>query len=300
VTERRFDWDDLRYLLAIARGGTLGAAGKALRVDPSSVHRRLAALERRLAVRLFDRGRGGYRPTPHGAALVEAAQRIETEALSAERQVAGADLKLSGPIRVSTSEMLGFYLLPPLLSEFGSRFPAVEVELSIDNSLVDLTRRDADIVVRATDDPPAHLAGRRIARMASCAYAQRGYLDRVGRGRSLERYDWLALDETLAHVPQARWLRERVPQARCRFRFNLIEAAHHGARAGLGAAVLPCFVGDREPELERLTEPETSGEFGVWVLTHPDLRRSVRVRAFMQEIGAMIATQERRLLGLRS
>jgi DNA-binding transcriptional LysR family regulator len=299
MPDDRFDWNDLRYVLALARCRSLAGAGKALRVDPSSVHRRLVALERRLAVRLFERGSGGYRPTPQGATLIDAAIRIEVVALSAERRIAGTDQKLSGLIRVSTSELLGLYLLPPLLREFGALFPQVALALSIDNRLADLTRRDADIVVRATDSPPANLVGRRIAKIASCAYAERGYLDRMGRARPLESYDWLGLDEGLAHAPQARWLRERVPDARCRFRFNLIEGAHQAARAGMGAAVLPAFVGDPDGELERLTAPEESGDFGVWVLTHPDLRRSARVRAFTREIGAMIAAQEQRLLGLQ-
>lgn len=298
MTQPRFEWDDLRYVLALARGGSLASAAEALQVDPSSVHRRLVALERRLTVRLFDRGRGGFRATHQGETLVEAAKRIEAETLAAELQVVGTDLKLSGTLRVSTSELLGLYLLPPLLGAFASRFPELEVELSIDNRLVDLARRDADVVVRATDKPPPHLVGRRIAKIASCAYAHRRYLDRVGRARPLESYDWLGLDQTLAHAPQARWLRERLPGVRCRIRFNLIEGTHQGVRAGLGVAVLPSFVGDRQPELERVTQPETSGEFGVYVLTHPDLRRSARIRAFMQTIGAMIATQERSLLGI--
>jgi DNA-binding transcriptional LysR family regulator len=299
MSDKDFDWDDLRYVLAVARGGSLAGAAKTLRVNPSSVHRRLVAFEHRLSVRLFDRLRDGYRPTPQGKTLIEAARRIEAEALAAQRRVQGTELALSGLVRVSTSELLGLYLLPPLLRSFASSHPEVEVELSIDNRLVDLARRDADVVVRATDKPPPGLVGRRVAKIASAVYAQRGYLDRVGRGHTLDAYEWLALDQSLAGVPQARWLRERVPQARCRFRFNLIEAAHQSVRAGLGVAVVPCFVCDREPDLERLTEPETSGEFGVWVLTHPDLRRGVRIRAFMQQIGALIATQEQSLLGVR-
>jgi DNA-binding transcriptional LysR family regulator len=300
VAGEDFDWDDLRYVLAIARGGSLAAAAGTLRVNPSSVHRRLVAFERRLAVRLFERRRDGYRATPQGETLIEAAQRIEAEALAAQRRVQGTERALSGLVRVSTAELLGLYLLPPLLRRFTSDFPEVEVELSVDNRFVDLTRRDADVVVRATDQPPAHLVGRRVARVASAAYAQRTYLDRVGRGQALDAYEWLALDQSLARVPQARWLREHVPQARCRFRFNLLEAAHQCVRAGLGVAVMPCFVCDPEPDLERLTEPETSGEYGVWVLTHPDLRRSARIRAFMQAIGTMIATHEHRLLGMRA
>ncbi len=297
VAKQRFDWDDLRYVLALARGGSLAAAAKALGVNPSSVHRRLVALEHRLAVRLFERGRSGYQPTRQGGALAEAAARVESEALRAERHVAGTDLKLSGSIRVSTSELIGLYLMPPLLAEFGARFPQVDVDLSIDNRLVDLGRRDADIVLRVTDKPPANLVGARIAKIASGPYAQRAWLDRIGRGGPLDRYEWLGLDDTLAHAPQARWLREHVPQARCRFRFNVIEGAHQAARAGLGAVVLPAFVGDADSSLERLAEPETAGEFGVWVLTHPDMRRNARIRAFGQEIRAMIAGREAQLLG---
>lgn len=300
MADEVLDWDDLRFVLALARGGSLAGAAKALRVNPSSVHRRLVAFERRLSVRLFERMRDGYHPTPQGGRLIEAARRIEAEVLAAQRQVQGTELALSGLVRVSTSELLGLYLLPPLLRSFAADYPEVEVELSIDNRLVDLARRDADVVVRATDQPPTSLVGRRIAKIASAVYAQRSYLDRVGRGHPLHAYEWLGLDQSLAHAPQARWLRERLPQARCRYRFNLIEATHQGVRAGLGVAVVPCFVCDRDPDLERLTEPETSGEFGVWILTHPDLRHSARIRAFMQAMATVIVPHEPSLLGLRS
>lgn len=299
MAKKAFEWDDLRYVLAIARCGGLGAAAKSLGVNHSSVYRRLAALEQRLSVRLFERNRGGYQLTAQGETLADSAKRIEAEALSAERQVRGADLKLSGTIRISTSEMIGFYLLPSLLRELGTLYPDVDIELSVDNRLVDLARRDADVVVRATHRPPEHLVGRRISKMASCGYAHQAYLDRVGRNRGLAEYEWLGFDETLARVPQARWLQERFPQGRFRYRFDMIEALHQYARAGVGAAFMPCFVGDREPDLERLTPAETFGDYGVWVLTHPDLRRSARIRAFMQDIGSMIAAQEALLLGRR-
>ena len=295
----RLDWEDLRYVLEIARGGSLAAAALALGVNASSVHRRLAAFEERLAGRLFERGRGGYRPTRTGQALVDAAGRIEAEALAAERRLLGAERGLSGVVRVSTSELLGLYLMPPLLRGFAVRYPQMEIEVSIDNRLVDLARSDADVVLRATDRPPADWIGRRLSRIASCAYAHRDYLDRVGRRRPLDEYDWIGLDQSLAHAPQARWLREQVPQARCRLRFNLIEATHQAVRAGLGVAVVPCFVCDDDPMLERIGSPATAGEFGVWMLTHPDLRRSPRIRSFMQDIGALVSAQETRLLGAR-
>jgi DNA-binding transcriptional LysR family regulator len=290
-------WDDLRCVLAIARGGSLGAAAQQLGLNHSSVYRRLDALEARLRVRLFERARTSYRLTIEGELMAEAAQRMEAEALAAHRRVLGRDLRLSGTIRVSTTDMLGLHLLPPLLREFPQRYPEIEIELSINNRLIDLTRRDADVAIRAADQAPDHLVGRRICKTASAAYAERAYLKRAGRQRALADHEWLALDDSMAHAPQARWLREQVPQARCHCRFDSLEALLQGVRAGLGAGVLPCFVGDADSGLTRLTPPAFAGEFGIWVLTHPDLRRSARIRAFVNEIGALIAGRERQLLG---
>src|SRR5512134_2327394 len=137
-----------------------------------------------------------------------------------------------------------------------------------------------------------------IADAASLAvYPQRGYLRRARRRRALAEHEWLVLDESLSHAPQARWLREHVPQTRGHFRFDSLEAVRQGVRAGLGVGVLPRFVGDADKELERLTPTQTAGEFGIWVLTHPDLRRSARIRVFVNESGTLIAARERELLG---
>jgi DNA-binding transcriptional LysR family regulator len=297
VSGEPFDWDDLRVLLAIARGGGLVGAAQSLGVNHSSVYRRLDALEARLSVQLFDRDRGTYRLTSAGELLVDSAQRMEAEVLGASRRVLGIDSKLAGVIRVSTSELLGLHLLPPLLSDFPRRYPDVEIELSIDNRLVDLIQRHADVAIRATDSAPGHLVGRFVGKIASAVYASRAYLDRAGRGLSLADHDWLALDDSAAHVPQARWLREHVPTARVRMRFSLLEGVRRAMLQDLGLGVLPCFVADGDARLDRVTPPETSGEFGVWVLVHPDLKRNARVQAFFTEISKRIAAHEPMLLG---
>jgi DNA-binding transcriptional LysR family regulator len=296
-TAEPFDWDDLRLLLAIARGGGLVAAARSLGINHSSVYRRLDALEARLAVRLFERDRGAYRLTSAGELMVDAAQRMEAEVLGASRRVLGSDSKLAGVIRVSTSELLGLHLMPPLLRDFPQRYPDVEIELSIDNRLVDLIQRHADVAIRATESAPEHLVGRCVGKIASAVYASRAYLERAGRGMSMAEHDWLALDASAAHVPQARWLRENVPAARVRLRFNLLEGVRRAMLQDLGLGVLPCFVADGDSRLERLTPPETAGEFGVWVLVHPDLRRNARIQAFFTEIAKRIAAQEPMLLG---
>ena len=204
-----------------------------------------------------------YRLTVEGELLADAAQRMEAEALAAQRRVLGRDLKLSGTIRVSTTEVLGLHLLPPLLREFPQRYPEIEIELSINNRLIDLTRRDADVAIRAAEQAPEHLIGRRICKTALAAYAHRT-LQRGTRGRALADHAWLALDESLAHAPQSRWLREHVPQGRGNFRFDSLEALRQGVRVGLGAGVLPCFVGDADRELVRLHAARDDGR--VWNL----------------------------------
>lgn len=293
----KINWDDMRYALAIAREGSLGAAAKALGVNHSSVYRRLEAFEKALGTRLFERQRNGYRLTPQGEALADTARRIESETIAVEMQLIGSDLKLSGSIRVSVAEVLGLYLLPPMLDGFTRRYPDVGIELSIDNRLADLSRRDADVVVRATANPPEQLVGRRVGTIAFCAYAGSAMLDRVGRERPLSAYRWLGFDDRLSQLPPARWLRAQLPEVGHQLRFDSFAALLEAARAGLGAAVLPCFIADRQPGVERIGTPQIDADFGIWVLTHPDLRRSARIRAFTRDIGDRILAAQPQLEG---
>jgi len=291
------NWDDLRYILAIAREGSLGAAAKALGVNHSSVYRRLDGFEKTLGARLFERQRTGYRLTAQGEVLADTARRIEAEALAVELQLVGTDLKLSGTIRVSTGEVLGLYLLPPLLKGFASLYPEVRIELSLNNRMADLARRDADVVVRATANPPEHLVGRRVGTIGFCAYAHENYLDRAGRSKPLASYRWLGFDERLSALAPARWLLEQCPGLQHQFRFDSFAAMLEAAGAGLGAAVLPCFVAEGRAGIERLGTPHLDPGFGVWVLTHPDLRRSARIRAFTRDIGDRILAEQAKLAG---
>lgn len=282
------DWDDLRHVLAIARAGSLGGASRALGLNHSSVYRRLAALESALGVRVFERQRSGYRLTGAGRVLAEAAQRIEAETLAAERRVAGADQRLSGLIRVSTSEPIGLYLLPACLREFAEQYPDVSLQLSITNELSDLSRRDADVVVRGTAAPPENLIGRRVADIAFAAYAAGSYLDRAGRGRPLAEYAWIGPAGSQLRTPQARWLERTLPDLRPQLTADSLAAAVALVTAGAGTAALACFVGDAQPGLERLCPPQAADDFGIWLLTHRDLRRTARLRAFTRMVGDSI------------
>ncbi|MCX7072091.1 MAG: LysR family transcriptional regulator [Gammaproteobacteria bacterium] len=291
------DWDDLRYVLAISRAGGLNGAARALGVNPSSVYRRLEALEKTLEVRLFERLRAGYRLTPGGEALAEAAGRMEREALGVENRIKGTDVRLEGHLRVSTSEAVTLHLLPRWLAEFRDTYPGLTLDIASTNQIVDLSKREADVVIRGTDRPPPHLVGRRCAPIVFAAYASTRYLDKAGRGRPLADYEWLGFDGPMLRVQQAKWLAEQVPESRIRLRYDSFAPIRLATAAGLGCAALPCFACEEDPALERLPGTMNATTYHFWVLTHPDLRRSARVRAFLQFFGTRLAALDESVMG---
>lgn len=291
------DWNDLRYVLAVSRTTGLNAAARALGVNPSSVYRRLESLETRMGVRLFERLRSGYRLTVAGEELAEAAARMETEALIVERRVLGADVRLQGNIRISTSEALAVHLLADHLVEFRTLYPEVSLDVTLSNHHVDLSRRDADIVIRATATPPEHLVGRSVGHVNVAAYATPSYLETQGRGRPIIEYDWIGYEGQLAHLRYARWTSENIPDARVKVRFDAIGAVHAAVARSVGCGSMPCFVADDDPRLERLVGTYLQTDVQMWVLTHPDLRNSARIRACLQFFGSRLEDDRSKMCG---
>lgn len=162
--------------------------------------------------------------------------------------------------------------------------------------MVDLTRRDADVAIRATATPPEHLVGRSVGRIGLAAFAAPAYLDAAGRGRPLAEYDWIGFDGQLSHIRQARWLASNIPDTRVRLRFDSLGAVIQSTSRGVGCASLPCFAADQDPRLERLPGTYVASDVQVWVLTHPDLRRSARIRACLQFFGSRLAADAARLI----
>jgi DNA-binding transcriptional LysR family regulator len=277
-------WDDLRTVLAIARSGSLSGAARTLDIEHSTVFRRLEEIEKRLGTALFERSRSGYLANVHGEAVAEAAKIMEEAALGAERQVLGADARLTGTVRIATSEMLGAYLLPQLLEEFLDAHPEIEVEVDISNRAVDLARREADLALRATQTPPESLVARRIGEVSSALYGTPELLQRSGSPPALEALPWIGFGDGMADVLQARWLRERLPQIKPRLRMDSFVAILETAALGVGIAALPVFAASQETRLVRISEPIEAPRMPVWLLTHPDVRGNARVRALMQHL----------------
>lgn len=274
------DWNDLRFLLAVAEHGGLSGAARALGVNHSTVLRRIGRFEERLAVRLFERLATGYVLTPAGEALAGSARQIADTVTAIERRIVGEDLRLSGTVRVATTDTLALYVLPALLARFQAAQPAVQVELSTGNTEADLTRRDADLAVRATRRPPEHLLGRKLCRVAYAPFAADSYLAQHAARLALQKHVWLAPDDSMAGSAVGRYMRRHLAAATISCRANSLASLAHAARAGLGAVILPCYLGE-SVGLRRLRPPLDEMATDLWLLTHPDLRKTARVRALL-------------------
>jgi DNA-binding transcriptional LysR family regulator len=276
------DWDDLRYVLAIARQGNLSRAASRLGVTRTTVGRRLRVIESRLGVRLFDRTPEGFAPTAAGQDMREVAEKMEADVLSLEGRVSGRDVHLEGKLRVSTID-LQFAFFHAAFASFATRYPRVEVTVSMSNEAVSLTRREADVALRLTTAPPEHLVGRKVADVRYAAYGSAALVDRIGRDAPYSAFPWLHLDERLNPRPLDRWLSHNAPEATIAMRLGSTSAIREAIRAGIGVQLLTTYDGEADPNLVRIGAPHDDSH-GLWLLTLPELRVTSRVRAFMEHM----------------
>ncbi len=267
---------DLRTLLAIAREGTLAGAARRLRVNHSTVFRRLGAIEARLGARLFERQDGSYVTTAAGEDLLRTAERVEAEVEALERRLSGQDLRLTGLLRLTAPDDIAEVMVMPALAAFRESYPDITVELIVDNRMLNLTRREADIALRPTRRPPETLTGRRVADLASAVY---GAAEPAAASRQKQR--WIAWEEGAGPPTAARWLDSNAGRGVIAYRSNSLLNQASAVRAGLGQAILPCFLGDSDPRLRRVSPPLPDLDTELWLLTHPDLQRTARIRVLL-------------------
>jgi DNA-binding transcriptional LysR family regulator len=291
------DWNELRLVLAVARAGSLTAAARTLGIDHSTVFRRLHAIEARLGVRVFERlPAGAYRVTPAGERMASAAERMEDEALTLARDIAGADRRLSGRLRVTSSETLAYSRLTSHLAAFRHAHPGIVVELVIDNRVLSLSRREADIALRPIRPKEGDLWGRKLADVAWTFFTSPTYLDATGgpipSADKLGGHALIGWEETATGIQAADWLDRAVPSPGFTYRTNSLVNQAIAAKAGIGMALLPCYLGDAEPGLVRALRepvPELAGE--LWIVTHSDLKATARIRAFFDIVGDGLARE---------
>jgi DNA-binding transcriptional LysR family regulator len=284
------DWHDFQLFLAIARAGTLSGAARQLRVDQSTASRRLVALERAAGSRLFDRTPSGYRLTRAGEAVLPNAEEIERQALEAERRLAGQDERPEGHVRLATSDSFAAWFVIPQLAGFARAYPGVSVSIVTANRQVSLARREADLALRPIKPTEPNLIAKRLAASPWALYGAKTYLERRTAPRlrdQLAGHDVIAFDPELKGTAGARFLARHAGRAQVVLATSSLVTQAAAVSAGLGLCPLPCLFGDREPTLRRAL-PGSIGSHDLWLVVHPDLRTSARVRALMDYLSATI------------
>ena len=286
-----FDWDDLRYVLAVAHHGSAGGAARALEVAHATVLRRIQAIEQDFGMRIFERLPTGLVVTERGRVLLAAAESIEGTLLETRRLLAGRATELEGPLRLTTTDSLMDSLMPALLQGFRALHPAIVVEVLVTNSKLDLDAMDADVALRAAEHPPESWVGRRLARMNFAAYATPECIARQ-QGVAWQAMDWLLPESPLADAPIGRWIARTVDPRRAVFKANSFLTLRRMCEAGLGVTALPCFLGTPSASLRRLELLPDEASTDLWVLTHEDLRKAPRVRAFLDHAATCLQGQK--------
>ncbi len=277
------DWDDIRHFLALARSGSVRAAGQRLGVSHSTVVRRVDGLESRLAVRLFDRNRDGYTPTEAGREMLARAEGIEREMDALEREMIGQDERLEGTVSITCCDHWIADLLLDGLLPYMAEHPGIELHLHVDSRLFDLSKREADIAIRAVghdQTPQGQLLGARVGPLHLASYVGIDHVERLDpRGPDAR---WLAFDDS--RVQQAIVSTSSYPQLPAWGRFSSLELMVSAGRRGVGLIMLPVYIGDQEPQLVRLAgdTPRLVGD--LWMLSHADLRDNARFRAVRAQI----------------
>ena len=287
------DWDDARVFLAVARHRSLRAAGRALGLSQPTVGRRLAAFEAAFGgPGLFDRLPEGLRLNAAGEALLQAAEALESAALSLERRRAAASPEPHGTVRVSVGEWAARFLAGSLGDGSAAPLPpGITVELVESQQTANLARREADLAVRHHPPESGDLYIARLGVFAAAVYRQAASTSSA----------WITYTEEQAHYPTARWTQQRLRETDGAIALRASHVTMHLAaiRAGAGQGILPCFIGDAEPRLERVTPPVSEIAAEYWVIVHRDLRRAVCVRAVIDWVHALFDAQRDALAGVR-
>jgi len=286
------NWDDLRLFLAVARTGSISGAAKQLGIQHSTVSRRMRSFEDKMGVRLLERIKGGYQLTPAGEQIKQAADKIEAEILNVDGVVVDKDQKLSGPVKVTAINNMASSILMPMFAEFNKANPEVELHILVSNMDASLSQREADIAIRLSNSPPETLIGKRVVTVASAIYGNKNYLQEIHDAGG--KPEWIGVECCGFHKS---WTKQYCHNDPYSFISDDTLLTLSALREGVGISIIPCFMGDADPLLQRYTEPDPSHNLGLWILMHPDLKRTARVLAFREHMIQSILEKENLFTG---
>jgi DNA-binding transcriptional LysR family regulator len=285
------DWNDLRFFLAVARSGSTLAAARTLKVAQATVSRRITALEEALGTKLFIRSPSGYALSFRGQTMLAGAEQVERSINALVNSVEAEERRLSGTVRLTTVESAANVWLMPALAAFRAQHPAVVAEVIVDDRALDIARGEADIAIRFGNPPQDEsLVIRRIVELHESVYARQDLADQLGlpnNHKGLKRYPMIGFSGTgIGHIAQ--WMQNLGPDINVVHSANTLSAVIAAVRAGMGAAVMPCLIGDTMPGLVRLFPPIPELSTPGWIVTTASARQQPHIRALLDFIAEFI------------
>ena len=281
---RDLNWQDLRFVLAVARSQTLAGAARELRVNESTVARRIAQAERKLDAHLFERTAGILSATEAGQLAAGAAERMELEVQSIEVAIGGADRHAAGTVRITSVPVLVNRMLVPAVPRLLDAHPELDIELIAEPRDLSLTKREADIALRlARPQKELRALARRVGQLDYAVYR--------AEGAGHESLPWITYEDAMADLPQRTWIAQRAARDDGKgfvLKVNDAETVIHGVKSGLGRSLLPIAIADKEPGLVRAEDNGPALSRELWLMTHPELRRLVRIEVALDWIASTV------------
>jgi DNA-binding transcriptional LysR family regulator len=285
------EWDDLRFFLAVQRARSHAGAARVLGVAPTTIGRRIAALEDIVGARLFTRTPDGLAATAAARALLPRAERIEAEALEAERELSGADARPTGSVRITCGDGFATLMLAPALPAFLQANPGLDVVVRAEVRALDLARGEADVALRNFRPREKSLVARRLGTEQQRLYASPAYLARRGTpraARDLGAHDLVLYDREFDRIPTQAWLLRTAPDARLAVRASNTATLHAACGAGAGIAILSSAFVRGDPRFVEVLPALAVPDIELWAVIHPDLRNSARVMAVLRWIEGLV------------
>lgn len=272
------NWDDIRHFLEVVRAGSISQAAQRLAVNQTTVSRRIKLLESHLGKKLFDRSGHGWVITPVGEQLIITAENMAEQAHTLERQVIADSQELRGLLRITVADVCTQHLMMPAMKFFIQQYPDVDLEIIATNDELNLAAREADVALRATDTPPPNLVGKRIAKLGYAIYGTHEFLEKIQDDSGNENIPCITWIGDGRSRPV--WIEKNFPNTRRVYRTSELGLMLQMVKQGIGIAQMPCIFCNSEPLLFKIPSGYVEPGWGLWVLSHVDLRTTARVRIF--------------------
>jgi DNA-binding transcriptional LysR family regulator len=295
-----YDWNDLRYFLELSRQGKLVKAALRLKVDHTTVSRRIASLEKQLQARLFDKSPTGYQLTDAGMRLLPMAEKIESQSNQLYQALSGKDARLSGTVRISTSEGIGAQVIARHISEFRLEHPDIEIELMADTRRTSLSKREADIAITFSRPESGRLKGWKLCDYRLKLYGSRDYLEnhpKIINMGDLAQHEFVSYIDDLIEMPELRYFESTFKNAHVVFRSTNLNAQYNAIRSGVGLGLVHCFMAANDPQMIAVLPGQILVQRSFWLMVHEDLRDVARVDAVCRFITRLLRDNESLMMG---